>query len=90
MPLFILILLAEDFMRVQVGKSAKAAINLTTETLILAFASYLILTFVPFERFALLNPELLLIAVALFDFVLGKYIGLRFLEYWRFRKLIRS
>lgn len=90
LPLFILILLAEDFIRVQLGKSVQAAINLTTETLILAFASYLILTFVPFERFALLNPEILLVCVAVFDFILGKYIGLRFLEFWRFRKLISS
>ena len=90
LPLFILILLAEDFIRVQIGKSAKTAIKLTTETLILSFISYLILIFLPFERFALLNPEILLIAVALFDFALGKYIGLRFLEFWRFRKLIKS
>ena len=90
LPLFILILLAEDFIRVQLGKSVKAAISLTTETLILAFVSFLILSFIPFQQFALLNPEILLIFVALFDFVLGKYIGLRFLEFWRFRKLINS
>lgn len=90
LPLFILILLAEDFIRVQLGKSVKTAINLTVETLILAFASYLILTFLPFQQFALLNPEILLLSVAVVDFVLGKYIGLRFLEFWRFRKLIKS
>lgn len=90
LPLFILILLAEDFIRVQLGKSVKTAINLTTETLILAFASYLILTFAPLQSFALLNPEILLVSVAVFDFILGKYIGLRFIEFWRFRKLINS
>ncbi|HWA51588.1 MAG TPA: 7TM domain-containing protein [Patescibacteria group bacterium] len=90
LPLFILILLAEDFIRVQLGKSVKTAINLTTETLILAFVSFLILSFAPFERFAILNPEILLVGVAIFDFILGKYVGLRFIEFWRFRKLIRS
>ncbi len=90
LPLFILILLAEDFIRVQLGKSVHAAVSLTTETLILAFISYLILSFAPFQQFALLNPEILLIAVAIFDFILGKYIGLRFLEFWRFRKLIKN
>lgn len=90
LPLFILILLAEDFIRVQLGKSVKTAINLTSETLILALISYFILTFVPLQQFALMNPEILLISVAIFDFVLGKYIGLRFLEFWRFRKLINS
>ncbi|CAN5349181.1 hypothetical protein BH10PAT1_BH10PAT1_0920 [soil metagenome] len=90
LPLFILILLAEDFIRVQLGKSVQTAIKLTTETLIIAFVCFLILSFIPLQQFALLNPEILLIAVALFDFVLGKYIGLRFLEFWRFRKLIKS
>jgi hypothetical protein len=90
LPLFILILLAEDFIRVQLGKSVKAAISLTSETLILAFVCYLILSFIPFQKFALLNPEILLIGVVGVDFVLGKYIGLRFLEIWRFRKLIKS
>jgi hypothetical protein len=90
LPLFILILLAEDFIRVQLGKSVKAAATLTTETLIISYMAFLILSFVPFEEFALLNPEILLLTVAVFDFILGKYIGLRFLEYYRFRKLIRS
>lgn len=90
LPLFILILLAEDFIRVQLGKSVRTAVNLTTETLVLAFISFLILSFYPFQKFALLNPETLLIAVAVIDFLLGKYIGLRILEFWRFRKLINS
>lgn len=87
-PVLILVLLAEDFTRVQLGKSAKTAINLTTESLILALVSYVFLTYKPLQQFALLNPEVLLISVAVFDFLLGKYVGLRFLEFWRFRKLI--
>jgi len=87
-PVFILILLAEDFTRVQLGKSVKTAINLTTETLILGLSSYLILSFTPLQEFAITNPEILLISVAIFDIILGKYVGLRFLEFWRFRKLI--
>jgi hypothetical protein len=87
-PVFILVFLAEDFIRVQTGKSVNTAINLTTETLILGLSSYLILSFKPLQEASLLHPEILLISVALFDFLLGKYVGLRFLEYWRFRKLI--
>ncbi len=40
-PVLILVLLAEDFSKVQLGKSAKTAINLTTETLILALVSFI-------------------------------------------------
>lgn len=89
-PVLILSLLAEDFTKVQLGKSAKTAINLTTETLILALISFVFLTLEPLQQFALLNPEILLLSVAVFDFIVGKYVGLRFMEYWRFRKLINA
>lgn len=87
-PVLFLILLAEDFTRVQIGKSIGVAVNLTSETLILALVSFIILSFDAVQYFALLNPELLLILVAVFNFFLGKYVGLRLLEIWRFRKLI--
>ena len=89
-PVLVLALLAEDFARVQLGKSVKTAISLTTETLILSLVSFSFLTFKPLQEFALLNPEILLLSVGLFDFLLGKYVGLRLLEFWRFRKLISS
>ena len=89
-PLIILVLLAEDFTRVQLGKSVRVAVSLTSETLILALVSFTILSLPQVQQFALLNPELVLILVAVFDFFLGKYAGLRLLELWRFRKLIRS
>jgi hypothetical protein len=89
-PVLILALLAEDFTRVQLGKSAETAINLTSETLVLALVSYLFLTLTPLQKFALLNPEILLVSVFILDFILGKYVGLRLMEFWRFRKLIKS
>lgn len=87
-PVLILALLAEDFSRVQLGKSAKTAVSLTTETLILALISYIFLTLKPVQTFALLNPEITIFSVALFDVLTGKYVGLRFIEYWKFRKII--
>lgn len=87
-PVLILVLLAEDFSRVQLGKSAKTAVSLTTETLILALVSYVFLTSKSVQEFALLNPEILLLIVLVFNFFMGKYIGLRLREFWRFRKLL--
>lgn len=84
----ILVLLSEDFSRVQLGKSAKVAINLTTETLLLALISYVFLTTKAVQAYALLHPETWIVGIALVDILLGKYVGLRFLEYWRFRRLI--
>lgn len=86
----VLILLAEEFSRVQLGKSAKTAANLTFETLILSLISYLFLTLQPLREYVLLRPEVSLILVAVADLVLGKYTGLRVMEFYRFRKLIRS
>ncbi|OGM87756.1 hypothetical protein A2573_00630 [Candidatus Woesebacteria bacterium RIFOXYD1_FULL_43_18] len=85
-----LVLLAEDFTRVQLGKSAKTAISLTFETLILSLISFLFLTFQPLQRYVLLNPEISLLVIAFADLLLGKYTGLRVMEFYRFRKLIRS
>lgn len=86
----ILALLAEDFTKVQLGKSVKTAVILTSETLILSIVSFLFLTFKPLQEFALLNPETLLVSVGIFDFLLGKYSGLRVFEIWRFRRLIKA
>lgn len=86
----ILVLLAEDFTRVQLGKSAKTAIGITTETLILSLLSFLFLTLKPLREAVLLNPEVALLVVVVLDFVLARYSGLRLMEIWRFRKLIKA
>jgi len=87
-PVLILVLLAEDFSKVQLGKSPRTAITLASETIILSLVSYVFLTFEALQEFALLNPEAVLLSVVVFDLLLGRYVGLRFIEFWRYRKLI--
>jgi hypothetical protein len=87
-PVLVLVLLAEDFTRVQLGKRAKVAVDLTTETLVLALISYLFLTLSAVQRFVLLHPEVWIVSIGAIDYILGKYVGLRLMEYWRFRKII--
>ncbi len=89
-PVLLLVLLAEDFTKLQLGKSARTAVSFITETIILSLISYMFLTMQSLQRYALLNPEITLLSVAVFDLILGKYTGLRVLEYWRFRKLIKG
>ena len=89
-PVLIMALLAEDFARVQLGKSVSTAIDLTAETLILSLVSYIFLTLDSLRQFALFNPEVFLLSVAGFDLLLGKYVGLRLMEFWKFRKLVRT
>ncbi|HLD92487.1 MAG TPA: 7TM domain-containing protein [Patescibacteria group bacterium] len=89
-PVLVLTLLTEDFTRIQLGKSVKTAIAITYQTLILSLISYLFLTFAPLQKYVLLNPEISLGVTFITDLILGRYIGLRFMEYYRFRKLINS
>jgi hypothetical protein len=86
-PILILMLLAEDFIEVQMGKSRREAVELTMETIILALICSLLLSLESLQRVAILHPGLLLTVVALFDVFVGKYVGLRYTEYMQFRKL---
>lgn len=86
--ILILILLAENFIEVQYGKSPREARELTVETIILALISSLVLSLEVLQRFALIHPEALLLLVAIFDVFLGRYVGLRWNEYRKFKKLV--
>lgn len=89
-PVLILALLAEDFTKVQIGKSVRVAVSLTVETLILALVSYLVLASKSVQILALLHPEAVLAATLFVDVLIGRYTGLRVVEFWRFRRLISS
>lgn len=89
-PVLILVLLSEDFSKVQLGKSIRTAVDLASETIVMALISYIFLTMQFLREFALLNPEMLLIGVFIFNIIIGQYVGLRFVEYWKYRKLISS
>lgn len=87
-PILLLVLLTETFISSQIGIGMRRAVELTTETVILAVICSLVLSLESLQRFAVLNPELTVTLVVLFDLFLGKYVGLRLLEYWRFREII--
>lgn len=89
-PVLFLILFVEDFIRVQLGKSLKTAFSLTVETMILSLVSYALLTMWPVQKFVLLNPEIWLIVIFTADILIGRYSGLRLLEVYRFRKLLKN
>ena len=88
-PILILMLLTENFIEVQTGKSRHEAANLILQTLIIAVATAFLLRLDVIQRFVLLNPELFLALVAAFDWYVGKYVGLRALEWVKFRKLVK-
>jgi hypothetical protein len=89
-PIMILVLLAENFLDAQARTKPADAIALTIETLGLAVLSGLILQWEELQKFALLQPELLIILAVVINLVVGKFVGLRFSEYFRFRSLMEE
>jgi len=88
-PILILILLAENFISIHIGMSMKQAVKMTFETLVIALFCSLFLQLEFLQKFVLLYPEIMVIGVAVFDIFVGKYAGLRLLEYKKFKSLLK-
>lgn len=87
-PILLMVLLAETFIEVQVKRSRSEAIEMTLETLLLAVASYFVMNLQVVQLFVIANPELVLISILIFNVFIGKFDGLRLMEYWRFRNIM--
>jgi uncharacterized membrane protein len=89
-PILILVLLSENFLDAQASTKPSDAFWLAVETLGLAFVSGLALRLEVLRQFALLEPELLIIGTALFNILVGKFVGLRLTEFLRFKPIIEE
>jgi len=89
-PILILMLLAENFIEAQQGKSKREANQVTVQTVLMAVGAAWILKLDLVQRFVLLNPELYLLLVAVFDVYVGKYVGLRAMELIKFKSLLKK
>ncbi len=88
-PILIIMLLTENFMSSQLFNSQKQALRLTLETLIIAIICAFIISRVSIQKFVILNPELTLFGVIGINLLIGKYKGLRLLEYFRFDSILK-
>lgn len=88
-PILILMLLTENFIEVQTGKSQHEAADLIWQTLVMAVVLAVMLRLDFVQRLVILNPEIVLLSTAVFDVFVGKYVGLRAMEWVKFRKLAR-
>lgn len=89
-PIMLLILMAETFIEVQTTRNFQAAIQLAVETFILALAAFLVISTQSLQEWVLVNPEMAVLMIAGLDILIGRYSGLRLLEYWRFRELLKQ
>lgn len=87
-PLLIIMLLTENFMESQLAGNQSEALQLTLETLVTAVLCSFIIGSKSVQTWVILQPELTLIIVALFNILIGRYVGLRLLEWVRFRTII--
>lgn len=88
-PILLMVLLAETFIEVQVKRSRAEAVEMTLETLLLAVASYFVMNLQIVQLFVISNPEMMLMGILIFNIFIGKFDGLRLMEYWRFRSLLK-
>ena len=89
-PILIVVLLAENFIEVLIGKSSTEALKMTGQTLIVAIFGYWLLNWRSLQGFVLLNPEIVLLSLLVINLIIGRYSGLRWLEYRRFRSIFKS
>jgi hypothetical protein len=87
-PMVIMSNVIENFTTTQVELGTREAIRLTRNTLLVCAACYLTIEWTGLQSLVLSYPELLIGVVAL-EVAIGKWRGLRLLEYLRFSDLAR-
>lgn len=87
-PILILVLLAEDFMGSQSELKGSVALERSLQIMVLAVIGAVIMGDLTVQRFVLSQPELIVLCVGIFNFLVGKYLGLRLTEYLRFKPII--
>jgi transglutaminase-like putative cysteine protease len=87
-PMVIMSNVIENFGASQVEFGTRQALSMTVTTLLLSIACYLVVDRGGLQSLVLAVPEILLVTVA-FDVLLGKWRGLRLLEYFRFVGTVR-
>lgn len=89
-PILLLVLLTETFISAQISHGMKNAAKMTAETVVLAVVGYFLMSMNATQVWVLTHPELTMLALAAGNILLGQFTGLRMLEYWRFRELLRK
>ena len=88
-PILIMITIVEKFVATQIEKGNKTALILAGETLIISVVGYFIASWPVLIKALIDYPWLVLITIPV-NILLGKWDGLRFTEYIRFRKILKN
>jgi len=88
-PLLIIITLVEKFVAVQIEKGSRKALFLALETLFIALAGFFLASWHGLAEIIVAYPWTVLLVIP-FNVFLGKWTGLRLLEYIRFREVLKK
>lgn len=88
-PLLIMITIVEKFVSAQIQKGNKTAFILATETLFISLIGYFIISWNVLVAVVLTHPWIVLLTIPV-NIFLGKWTGLRVLEYWRFKDILKK
>lgn len=87
-PMLIMSTLTERFVSIQTGKGLKSAFIIVFETILVAVICYFVAEWSFLKTLMLGHPELIFLFLAT-NIVLGRWSGLRVMEYIRFREIFR-
>lgn len=87
-PILLLILLSEQLISVQQERSAQEMIIITLVTFTIGILGFLMLSSQTLRNTILLYPEFILVLIPL-NILIGRYFGLRLMEYFRFYSIMR-
>ena len=85
-PMLVLVILVEKFISIQIEKGALTAVLLSIETLVVSVACYYLVNWEGLKNLLIGYPEVVLLTIVI-NILLGKWVGLRISEYFRFRSL---
>jgi hypothetical protein len=88
-PMVIMANLIESFTNTQLERGTGEAVRLTLNTLLVATCSYIGIEYTGLKPLVLTFPELLLGVIAM-ELLLGRWRGLRLVEYLRFHRMLSS
>jgi transglutaminase-like putative cysteine protease len=86
-PIAILAITAERFALTEIEQGSKKVWSMTVMTMVVISAAYVVMDSLFLQSLIMALPEMLLVVIAL-NLWLGKWVGLRLMEFIRFRKLI--
>ncbi len=88
-PLIIMALIIENFMKTTVEKGLSDALKICFSTVIVSVACFLVVSIPTLQAIVMTHPEILLLVVGL-NILIGRWKGLRIVEYFRFSKLMKG